>query len=156
MSDRLHPNCVVCSTTNRRGLAVQFVPSNGVRAAVEATFDCDAAFQGYEDLVHGGIVCSLLDGAMANCLFRFGRVAHTATLTVRFRHPVLVGRPATVRGWIERTRGRLHLTAAELVQDGQVKAQASAKFVAAPPRSRAGELRPTSAAPAITIPDPPG
>jgi acyl-coenzyme A thioesterase PaaI-like protein len=96
---------------------------------IEATFDCGETFEGYVGLVHGGIVSAVLDGAMANCLLHLGCVAHTGGLSVRFRHPVLVGRKATVRAWLERSHGRLHVLAAELEQDGQVKAVASAKFL---------------------------
>jgi acyl-CoA thioesterase FadM len=53
----------------------------------------------------------------------------TAELTVRFKHPVATGRPATVRARLERDLGPLYLLEAELVQDGEVKATASAKFL---------------------------
>jgi acyl-coenzyme A thioesterase PaaI-like protein len=127
----LHSHCWVCSPTNARGLAVRFVPSREWPGAVEARFDCDPVFEGYDGLIHGGIVSSLIDGAMVYCLFHQNRVAHTAALNVRFRHPVFVGREATVRAWVRQARGRLHVLAAELLQDGQVKVEASAKFMEA-------------------------
>ena len=74
-------------------------------------------------------VAMLLDGAMTNCLFAFGHVAETAKLEIRYRRPVATGRPATVRARIERVRGPLRITAAEIVQDGEVKGEASARFI---------------------------
>jgi acyl-coenzyme A thioesterase PaaI-like protein len=127
-ASRLHPHCIVCGAANPRGLRLSFGTSRDARR-IEATFDCSEIFEGYVGLVHGGIVSAVLDGAMANCLFRLGRVAHTGSLSVRFRQPVLVGKRATVRAWLARSHGRLHVLGAELEQDGQVKAVASAKFL---------------------------
>jgi hypothetical protein len=47
----------------------------------------------------------------------------------RLEHPVATGRPATVRAWLERDLAPLHLLQAELVQDGIVKAAASANLL---------------------------
>jgi acyl-coenzyme A thioesterase PaaI-like protein len=94
-------------------------------------FDCRDSVEGYAGLVHGGVLSMLLDGAMAQCLFHLGRVAHTGELTIRFRHPVLVGRDARIRAWHERTHGRLHVLGADLRQDGRVKVVATAKFLEA-------------------------
>jgi acyl-coenzyme A thioesterase PaaI-like protein len=129
-SARLHPHCIVCGAGNPRGLGLVFAPSADGRS-VETRFECGASVEGYAGLVHGGVVSLLLDGAMAQCLFHLGCVAHTGELTVRFRHPVLVGRDARVRAWHERTHGRLHVLGADLRQDGRVKVVATAKFLEA-------------------------
>ena len=65
---------------------------------------------------------------MTNRLFHAGHIALTADLRVRFRHPVQVGRPATVRARITRTAGPLFDLAAEVIQDGQVKAKGVGTF----------------------------
>ena len=125
---RLHPRCIVCGDGHAHGLGLAFRPSADGRG-VEAAFDCPDSVEGYAGLVHGGVVSMLLDGAMAHCLFHRGLVAHTGELTVRFRQPVVVGREARIRAWLERSRGRVHLVSADLRQDAQVKAVATAKFV---------------------------
>ena len=127
----VHPLCVVCAEANPRGLGLTFRPSPDGRG-VETVFDCSEVFQGYAGLIHGGVVSALLDGAMAHCLFHAGRTAHTGNLSVRFRHPLLVGRPARVRARLDKSRGRAHFLAAELEQDGTVKAVASATFLETP------------------------
>jgi acyl-coenzyme A thioesterase PaaI-like protein len=142
-ASRLHPHCIVCGAGNPRGLGLRFVASDDERR-VEATFDCSEIFEGYVGVVHGGIVSAVLDGAMANYLFHLGCTAQTGGLSVRFRHPVLVGRRATVRAWLKRSRGRLHVLAAELEQDGQVKAVASGRFLEE--RLHSEELRGASVA----------
>ena len=122
-----HPGCVVCSPGNRHGLGLIFrIDGDGI---VEASFSCDELFQGYPGAVHGGVVSALLDGAMTNCLFAQGHAAVTFDLHVRFQHPVVTGSPATVRAWITSSTRPVHELAAELIQDGQVKATARAKFL---------------------------
>jgi uncharacterized protein (TIGR00369 family) len=96
---------------------------------VQAELDCDDSLQGYEGRLHGGVIAAALDGAMTHCLFALGRTAVTAELNVRYRRPVLTGRPATVRAWLERDLAPLYLLRAELVQDGVVQAEATAKFM---------------------------
>ena len=65
---------------------------------------------------------------MTNCLFRYGHVAVTGELKIRYRHVVSVGGVASVRAWIGRARPPLRRVAAEVVQGGRVVATASAKF----------------------------
>lgn len=130
---RLHPHCVICGAANPLGLGVDFRPSADGRG-IEATLDCRADFQGYEGRLHGGIVSSLLDGAMVHCLFERGYPAYTAELRVRFRGAVVTGRPASLRAWLRDSRGRLHWLEAELAQGGEIKAEARAKFLE-PPRT---------------------
>ena len=122
-----HLNCVVCGTANGHGLRLEFRTS--ADGSVQATFDCKKAYEGYADVLHGGVVSTLLDGAMTNCLFAHGHPGVTAEITVRFRHPVHTGRTATVRAWIERCSPPLHVLSAQLVQDEQLKATACGKFI---------------------------
>ena len=122
-----HPGCVVCGGTNERGLRLCYAPGDGNE--VRAELDCDRSLEGYGGRLHGGVIAAALDGAMTHCLFALGRTAVTAELTVWFKLPVAIGRPATVRAWLERDLGPLYLLRSELVQDGIVKATASAKFL---------------------------
>lgn len=128
--DYAHPDCVVCSPDHPDGLNLVFscLPDG----SVEAPFACDARWTGYPGYVQGGIVSSLLDGALTNCLFAHGRVSLTAELAVRFLGPLLVGEPAVVRARMERDRPRLQVLIAEVEQGGEVRATARAKFLPHP------------------------
>ena len=125
-----HPRCVVCSQSNALGLGLKFDVTD--QGFMEASFDCDSAFQGYPNVLHGGIICSLLDGAMTNCLFAHGWPAVTAELTVRFRHPIVTGGRATVRARVESSMRPLHVLVGEVLQNGRVTATAKGKFVEKP------------------------
>ncbi len=122
-----HPHCVLCSSSNLTGLRLNFDVSDA--GSVTATFGCDSQFEGYAGVLHGGIVASLLDSAMTNCLFAHDRSAVTLRLTVRYRHPVLTGRPATVQACIERSSPPRYVLKAKLVQDGQIRATADGRFL---------------------------
>jgi acyl-coenzyme A thioesterase PaaI-like protein len=80
-------------------------------------------------MIHGGIVSTLLDAAMTNCLFALGHVAVTADLHVRFRHPLSTGQDAVVRAWVTRAAVPLFILEAQITQDGNIKATAVGKFM---------------------------
>lgn len=124
--DELHEYCVVCSEHHPIGLHVVF---NAVAEhTVEGAFPCGKSFEGYRNVIHGGVVSSLLDGAMANCIFAKGVEAYTVDMRIRFRGPVEVGIPAIVKGEWLRQEGPLHLLQASVSQNGKIKASARAKF----------------------------
>lgn len=122
-----HPFCMVCGQSNPFGLGVKF--NCDADGSVAATFLGHPALEGFEGLLHGGMIASLLDGAMTNCLFAHGCVALTGELKVRYREPVQIGEEMSVRAWIKRSLPPLHVLIAELKQGGRVKAVATAKFM---------------------------
>ena len=124
--NRVHPKCVVCSFANAKGLHLKFdVADDG---SVKADFQCDESFEGYPGMMHGGVMSSILDGAMGNCMFARGQATVTVEMTTRFRHSVVTGRRATVSARITRVSHPLYLLEAEIVQDGKVKATANGKY----------------------------
>jgi len=127
LGKRAHPNCIACGTERESGFHLEFHALED--GSVEAEFACESEYQGYPDMLHGGVITLLLDGAMTNCLFVHGHEGVTGELKVRFRNPVTIGRPSRIRGWIERELPPFYRLKAELLQDGQVKARATGKFV---------------------------
>jgi uncharacterized protein (TIGR00369 family) len=122
-----HPNCYVCATDRDSALAVTYVqqPNDEVIAEV----DCPEDWEGYTGRVHGGIVASLVDGAMTNCLFAKGIVAVTADLHVRYRHPVELGQHALVRAEVVRSSPPLFLLKATIHQNDRLCITATGKFM---------------------------
>ena len=121
-----HPNCVVCSSTNSKGLHLEFVPTND--GGITATFQCDKTFEGYPSVLHGGVISSILDGAMGHCMFARGQAAVTTEMTIRFRHPVVINQEATVSARIARSSHPLYQLEAVILQAGQIKATAKSKY----------------------------
>ena len=118
---------MVCGQSNPFGLGLKFICEED--DSVTATFLGHPALEGFQGFLHGGMIASVLDGAMTNCLFARGCVAMAGALNVRYREPVVIGEEMRIRGWVERSSPPLHLLAAELKQGGRVKAAATAKFV---------------------------
>jgi acyl-coenzyme A thioesterase PaaI-like protein len=122
-----HPGCVVCSEENGQGLKLDFnISADGT---VSADFTLERVFEGYPAMLHGGVLCAILDGAMTNCLFAQDRIAVTADLHVRFRHPVVTDQAANVRAWVNRSTSSLYELRAEIQQNGQVKTTATGRFM---------------------------
>lgn len=127
LREQNHPDCFVCSPACCQGLGLEFSLADD--GAVEASFACGPALTGYPGMLHGGIICTLLDGAMTNCLFAHGVAAVTVDLNVRFHHPVTVGLPAVVRAWLKSEGPPIHRVAAQILQNEEVAATGAARFV---------------------------
>jgi len=124
---RLHPNCIVCSRSNTRGLQLDFdLCEDG---SVMSDFELDETLEGYPGVPHGGVISSVFDGAMGNCLFAQGCTPVTVQLNIRFRHPIAMHKTATVGARILRSSNSLYVLEAEISQNGQIKATAEGKFV---------------------------
>jgi uncharacterized protein (TIGR00369 family) len=96
--------------------------------SVSSSLHGHPALEGFQGCLHGGMIASLLDGAMTNCLFAQGHIAMTAELKVRYRKPASIGQEILIRAWVTRSRPPFYLLEAELKQEGCIKAVASAKF----------------------------
>ena len=121
--------CFGCGRLNPHGLRLRFAPPpNG--DGVEAEFTPRPEDEGYGGMVHGGIVTTLLDEAMAWAISARGIWAVTAKIEVRFRRPVAIGAPLRALGWLATDRGRLLEAVAELraEADGELLAEATATF----------------------------
>jgi uncharacterized protein (TIGR00369 family) len=122
-----HADCFVCSPTRRAGLGVRYESlADGVTQAIVA---CPAEWQGYGGVVHGGVIASLLDGAMTNCLFAHGIAAVTADLHIRYRHPVKLNHAAQISARITRRSPPLYVLQATAGQGGRVCVVATGKFM---------------------------
>ena len=128
----VHPECIVCSRVNSRGLHLNYdIDDDG---NIKAIFQCEKFFEGYPGIVHGGVISSILDGAMGNYMFAHGQTAVTVEMITKFRHPVLTGRKAMVSARITRASHPIYLLEAEIIQDGKVKAMAKGKYYNQPKR----------------------
>jgi uncharacterized protein (TIGR00369 family) len=82
--------CYVCGQSHPRGLRVRFFA--GSFGQVHARFTPDCTQTGYDDIVHGGVISTLLDELLGwPIVLQTGRLAYTGELTVRFVRPVLAG-----------------------------------------------------------------
>lgn len=122
-----HGRCIVCGHVDGHAPRLRFIVADD--GSVRATFQPGQAYEGYNGILHGGIVSTLLDAAMTNCLFAHGRFGLTAELCVRFRHPVVSDALLELHASVERASPPLFVLRAEIQQAGQVRATAIGKFL---------------------------
>ena len=125
--------CFVCGRNNPDGLQLTFEYPGPGRCRAE--FVPLRKFQGWQGILHGGIISTLLDEAMAHALGGAergggGSGAVTAEMTVRFRKPVKIGEVAILAGRVQSDKGRIVECSSEILsQDGTVLASATGKLV---------------------------
>lgn len=127
---KAHARCIACGSTDGHAPRLRFVPN--AEGGVEAFFHPTPFHEGYQGILHGGVIATLLDAAMTNCLFAQGHTAVTADLHIRYRHPVASDEPCHLRAWIERTTRPLFVLRSELWQADQLRVTATAKFMEHP------------------------
>ncbi len=136
-------HCFGCGRLNPHGLRLAFGPNEG-GDGVWAPFVPQTEHEGYATVVHGGIVTTLLDEAMAWAAFAQGIWVVTARIDVRFRRPVEIGVPVRVVGRVVADRGRIVDATGEVrrANDDVLLAEATAVFSRVPAdQARAWQAR---------------
>lgn len=119
--------CFACGPKNPSGLQLVFEYGDGV---ARANVTPARRFTGWSAVLHGGIVATLLDEAMAHAAISQNLRAVTAKLEVRFRRAVPAGVRLVAEGRIDHRRGRLLQLSATLAgTDGTLYAQADGRFL---------------------------
>ena len=123
-------NCFACGLGNEHGLGLQFYEINGDELVAENVVP--EHFEGFPGIVHGGIIASMLDEMVSRAAMigDTNRFRMTAKLEIRYRAPVPTGQLLKLRAVIEKRRGRISCTKAELMlPDGTVAAEANGMMV---------------------------
>jgi uncharacterized protein (TIGR00369 family) len=118
---------MMCGSQNPWSLGLSFQVSDAGRVC--AKFQAYPRLQGYDGILHGGVVVSLLDAAMTHCLFYRGVQAVTGDMHVRFVQPVQCEALLDVRAWALSETPPLYRVKAELVHEKRVMAWAEATFM---------------------------
>jgi len=119
--------CFACGQDNPIGLRLRFTTEGD---AVRAEFTPGVQYQGYDGVLHGGIVAAALDDAMANLFHLRGRETLTARLEIRFRREAPVGQRLVVTARLTGERRKLFTAEAALtLPDGTPLAEAKGTFI---------------------------
>ncbi len=120
--------CYVCGEDNPLGHKIIFT-TDGERVQVRYTPDVNR--QGYKGIIHGGVLCTLLDETMGWApSLKSDRMFVTGELTIRFIKSFPTGREMIVEAWAERVSKRLALVAGEVRdEEGTLYASAKGKFL---------------------------
>ncbi|MEZ4599204.1 MAG: PaaI family thioesterase [Syntrophotaleaceae bacterium] len=118
--------CFVCGLDNPSGLKARFTTDRENNRS-SCRLILDARFQGWADVVHGGVISALLDEACIYAGLGLGRQLVTAELSVRFRKPLPVDREVLVSGEVLEIRRKVLRVKAWLSLDDEVHAEAESR-----------------------------
>ncbi len=129
MRFRSYGKCFVCGQENPGGLRLRFEIDKD-RRTLRTTFVAREIFQGFDGVVHGGILSTLLDEAMAKLAYELGYGGITAHLEVRFKRPAPILTPLLVYGEIVDVKPRLIKAVASIAtQEGTILATAKSTLM---------------------------
>jgi acyl-coenzyme A thioesterase PaaI-like protein len=121
--------CLVCGRDNPHGLHLSSLvdPDTGI---VSTTFSPAPHHIGFESIIHGGILATVVDELMVwSAIWSTGKACVAAELSLRFIEKAAVGRPLQVVAKITRQRSRLIETSAEIFDGPVLICSAMGKYV---------------------------
>jgi uncharacterized protein (TIGR00369 family) len=122
-------SCFVCGESNAIGLNLRFETDGHL---VKTRFTPRTEHIGFKQVVHGGIIATLLDEIMVwACLAQTKRFAYCAEFTVRFLNPLRPGEDTTATGeLVANRRDRIFEAKAEIKDSsGKILATATGKYL---------------------------
>jgi len=129
MKFETYGNCFVCGVNNPNGLQLSF-EIDKERQTLKTTFVASPTFQGWDGIVHGGMIGTLLDEAMAKLVYELGYQAITASLEIKFKKPAPILEPLNVYGQITKVSKRLIRAKAHVAkEDGTILATGTSTFL---------------------------
>ena len=103
--------CFCCGRENPIGLKLEFEETSDGR--MRTLWTPRKEHQGFKDIVHGGLVATVLDEVMVRLLYLRDIHAVTASMETKLLKPVRWGRGYRFEGWIVEDRRRAIITEAE-------------------------------------------
>ncbi|MDP7420529.1 MAG: PaaI family thioesterase [bacterium] len=107
--------CFACGIHNPNSLHLMFKTEGEY---LTTTFKPNRTHQGYKGILHGGIICTLLDEVMAWSAIEYGKPAVTARLEVRYLKPASTDGTLEARARVVVEKKRLIKVEAELYEIG--------------------------------------
>jgi acyl-coenzyme A thioesterase PaaI-like protein len=118
--------CFVCGRDNPRGLKIKvtYFPEE---LAAETELALPREYQGWAEVIHGGILSTLLDEMMAHAVWHFAGPGLTLSLEVRFHAPLKPDELINVRGVLAPGNGSRRLAEAVITRTSDQRKIASGK-----------------------------
>lgn len=119
--------CFVCGKKNPIGLKLDFHFDG---KTIRTEFVPQKGHQGYVDIVHGGIISTLLDEVMVKLAIEMGMPAVTAQMDIRLKKALKTGVKITVSAEITKDSKKIIEAYAKAITDhGVIIADARGKLV---------------------------
>lgn len=122
-----HSTCFSCGPKIPHGLHLNFQQDGkSVRCSTVIT----DSFQSYEGIVHGGIITTIIDAALVNCLHNiFNQDPFTGRLDVRFLHSIPTNVKIDIQAHFVSRRKNLCIGEAMIYRDNQLQVRAVGTFM---------------------------
>lgn len=121
--------CFVCGRQNSFGLRLaSFVDTD--TGNVRASFTPGPQHIGFDEIIHGGILATLVDELMVwTAIWASKKACVAGELSLRFVQKALPGEPLTAAATISRNRSRLIEATSEVRAQGQLICTAAGKYI---------------------------
>ncbi len=120
--------CFACGTLNPIGLHMEvfYLEDKAV-----SRFTLKREFQGWRNIVHGGVVATILDEIMAHAVMHYVGKAVTTSLQITYRVPLHVGQEVRTVGYVVERKSRAAVARGEVraVDNGKVIATGESRFI---------------------------
>lgn len=118
--------CFVCGKENPVGLRLNFELDRDSRT-IKTEFTPSKKYQGYRDLIHGGMVSTVLDEAMVKLAIGLGINVVTASMVIKFRKPLFVGEKIIISAKLyDESKKAIKASARAVKDDDTIVAEAEA------------------------------
>lgn len=117
-------DCFICGTENKSGLQANFYELDNKKIA--CVFNAKSIHEGHPGILHGGIICSILDetAGRAMAAVESDISAFTIELKTNYFSPVPSNTELTAVGWVEEIREKVYISVAEIyLPDGRTAAR---------------------------------
>ncbi|HBM15759.1 MAG TPA: PaaI family thioesterase [Lentisphaeria bacterium] len=122
-----HCNCLLCGEGNPIGLGLKFVLLGDGR--VHTMLRGSRLLQGYKGIIHGGVMCALLDAAMVHCLFHHNVKSVTADMNIRFKKTIPINNMLDLYGELVSQKKNLYYMKSYIICNDEIMVEGSARFM---------------------------
>lgn len=120
-------NCFVCGPNNPEGMQIVWSVEGRKTTAV---FIPGTKYQGWKGIVHGGVLATLLDEAMARLAGVLWKGAVTAEMMVRYLKPAPINKRLLIEGEVVKESKKLvEMRASITTEEGIEVAKATGKII---------------------------
>jgi len=120
------PMCFGCGRDNTIGLKLEFHQEG---ESVRAEFIPGELYQGWPGVVHGGLICTMLDEVIGYAAGYQGLYAVTVKMEVCYRKPAMIGQRLLLCARVESVSGRTVVCDGEIqLEDGTLIAEAHSEL----------------------------
>ena len=120
--------CFVCGEKNQIGLKLKF-DFNMVDGIVVSKVNFSREFQGWQGIVHGGFIATVLDEIMVKCVEFTNQCCVTAEIKVKYKKPAKILQDYYLSAQINQKKKKIIFANSKMTdQDGRIMAEAEGKL----------------------------